>query len=237
LPHRIPIGADGRYELVSSEEKLFQGADGEYRVFDSVDKRWIVPGIVHPGGILAIDVNPAGTAVATAGYDRTARLWDWHTGREIAVPMTHGSRVVEVVFSPDGRFVATASEDNSARVWNAATCHPVTPSLWHVGAVRHIRFSPNSRFLLTAGKSETAYLWEVSTGEEIAPARVREPWVGAALASRHAAVQWDFAPDERPVNELIRLAQWLSGHRVDVGGGLAPLTIEEYRRLVPGMPQ
>jgi serine/threonine protein kinase/WD40 repeat protein len=236
LPRRIPIGTDGRYELVSSDEKLFSGSDGEYRVFDSRDKRWIVPGIVHPGGILALDVNPAGTVIATAGYDRTARLWDWHTGSEIAVPMAHGSRVVEVVFSPDGCLVATASEDNSARVWDAVTCGPVTPFLWHVGAVRHIRFSPDSRFVLTAGKNDMAFLWEVATGEEIAPARVRESWVGAALASRHAAVRWDFAPDERPVEELMRLAQWLSGHRVDTGG-LAPLTVEEYQRLAPGMRQ
>ena len=81
LPRRVPLGSDGRYELVSADEKQFTGAEGEYRVYDSADKRWILPGIVHPGGVLALDVNSAGTSVATAGNDRTARLWDWRTGR------------------------------------------------------------------------------------------------------------------------------------------------------------
>jgi WD40 repeat protein len=235
LPSRVPLGRDRRFELVSVAEKLFDGAEGEYRVFDSQESRWIGPGIVHPGGILALDVNPAGTVVATAGNDRTARLWDWRTGREVSFPLRHGSRVVEVIFSPDGRLVATASEDNSARVWDAATSQPASPFLWHTGAVRHIRFSPDSRFVLTAGKSEMAYVWEIVTGAETAPVSVREGWVARALASRQTAVTWELPIDTRPLDQLGPLAQWLSGHRVDQEGGLAPLAAEDYQRLAPQM--
>jgi WD40 repeat protein len=59
--------------------------------------------------------------VATASFDRTARLWDAETGTEIAVLIGHEGSVWSAAFSPDGRRVATASEDNTARLWDAKT--------------------------------------------------------------------------------------------------------------------
>jgi WD40 repeat protein len=233
LPRRVPLGHDGRYELVSVDEKQFTGAEGEFRVYDSAEKRWILPGIVHPGGVLALDANSAGTLVATAGNDRTARLWDWRTGKEVVPPMRHGSRVVDVVFSPTGDRVATASEDNSARIWTTATGESAAPYLWHTGAVRHVRFNPDGQFLLTAGKTDLAYIWEVVSGEEVAPVRIGEPWVAAALATRHPSVTWNLGVETRKPEELMLLAQWLSGHRVEPSGGLAPLTAGDYERLAP----
>lgn len=228
LPRRIAMGGDGRHELISSDGK-------EYRVYDGAEKRWVSLPIAHAGGMTAIDVNPSGQLIATAGNDRTARIWDGQTGRELAVPMRHGSRVVDVAFSPDGLYVGTASDDNSARVWSATTGDPVTPPLWHNGGVRHIRFSPDSKFVLTASKGALAYVWQVPTGEEVAPVRTRETWVQAALRSRRTTTPWKLDLDRRAVEELQRVARWLSAQTMDSQGSLSPLSANEWEQLAPLM--
>jgi hypothetical protein len=41
---------------------------------------------------------------------------------------------------------------------------------------------------------------------------------------------WDHPTDVRPVEQLVAMAHWLSGHRVDATGGLVPLTNDELRK-------
>src|SRR5262249_61369610 len=42
---------------------------------------------------------------------------------------------------------------------------------------------------------------------------------------------WDMAPDDRPAEDLVALAQLLSGHWIDEGGGVVPLPADELGRL------
>ena len=65
--------------------------------------------------------SPDGTLLATASYDRTARIWDL-TGTAPATRATlegHTDWVRGVAFSPDGTLLATASDDGTARIWDA----------------------------------------------------------------------------------------------------------------------
>jgi hypothetical protein len=55
-------------------------------------------------------------------------------------------------------------------------------------------------------------------------------WVLNVLADRSGATRWDLPRNDRPVEELMGLAQWLSGRRVDATGGLSPLDVAELRR-------
>jgi WD40 repeat protein len=70
----------------------------------------------HTGIITAAVFSSDGKIVATASYDRTARIWDAATGKELYKLKGHRDYVVSLVLSPDDRFVVTASSDKTVRI-------------------------------------------------------------------------------------------------------------------------
>jgi WD40 repeat protein len=71
----------------------------------------------HTGKLWTAAVHPLRPLLATAGDDRTIRLWDVRTGREAAALTGHTGRVLAVAFSPDGSLLAGGGEDGTVRLW------------------------------------------------------------------------------------------------------------------------
>ena len=63
--------------------------------------------------------SPDGKRIASAGFDKTVRLWDAATGKEKITLRGHTDTVWSVAFSPDGRQLVSASFDSTARIWDA----------------------------------------------------------------------------------------------------------------------
>jgi WD40 repeat protein len=58
-----------------------------------------------------------GTLVATGGDDKTARVWDAHTGEAVSPPLKHSDRVISVGFRERGNQLVTVSADAVIRLW------------------------------------------------------------------------------------------------------------------------
>ncbi|MFN0092528.1 MAG: WD40 repeat domain-containing protein, partial [Acidimicrobiales bacterium] len=118
--------------------------------------------------------RPDGARVATAGFDRTVRVWD-RAGSELlriedrhvtpwATPNWDNDWLRRLAWSPDGALLAAGSDDFAVRVWDAAT-----------GAVRHVlraegytnslAFSPDGGRLAAGGQANAVELWDVATGQ------------------------------------------------------------------------
>lgn len=105
---------------------------------------------------LVVDMafSPDGRTLASAGVDRTIRLWNLHTHKPLGVPLTgHTGAVFGVAFSRDGRTLASAGEDRTIRLWNVHT-HSLlsarpTGDTDYAGSVA---FSRDGRTLASAGE-------------------------------------------------------------------------------------
>jgi len=88
-------------------------ADG---VQGSVEAGLVLKG--HQGTVSSVAFSPNGRMLATASWDRTARIWERHTGACLQTLQGHVD-FLGVCFTCDSLAVATASQDKTCRVWAA----------------------------------------------------------------------------------------------------------------------
>jgi WD40 repeat protein len=113
--------------------------------------------------VQSIDFSRDGKLLASAGDDRTVRLWDVATGQLHGQPiLAHQDIIWQVAFSPDGQTLATASEDGTAKRWQVSGGAQVGSELSaHEGELYGLAFSPDGRTLGTVGANGAVRLWDL----------------------------------------------------------------------------
>jgi WD40 repeat protein/class 3 adenylate cyclase len=155
----------------------------------------------HTDSVDVVAFSPDGKYIATAGYDKTARLWDAATGKELHEFTGFPSQVHAVAFSPDGKYLLTGSSippggANAAsagplRLWDVATGEEVRRFEGHTSSVWSVAYSPDARYILSGSRDKTARLWDAATGQQL------QVFSGHTDALNEYGVA--FSPDERYV--------------------------------------
>lgn len=151
----------------------------------------------HTGAVYLTSFTKDGSVLATASYDRTARLWDVRdrsNPKPLAVITGHKDWLTSAVFSPDDKVLATTGNDKTIKLWDIAD--RTDPKLLHTietgnGTSYLLEFSPDGKILAAANEDKTARLWNVS--DPAHPTPLGEPLRGATAAVRTLA----FSPDGR----------------------------------------
>jgi WD40 repeat protein/serine/threonine protein kinase len=212
--------------------------DGTAQVWDAATGLSLITVKMPSGGVGHAAFSPDGRYVVTASSAGTAQVWEVSSGQSIGEPLKHKGGVSRARFSPDGRRVLTASSDGTARVWDAATGQPRTPPLRHEGRLLHADFSPDGCRVITASTDGAARVWDAATGEPITPVlRQRENlWHAAfspdgrrAVTTATTAQIWELPFEDRPVADLVRIAQVLTGLEMRAPGQFVPLEIPRFR--------
>lgn len=174
----------------------------------------------HEGDVYHCGFSPGGRFVASAGKDRTARIWEVSTGREIRRFVGHSDEVNWVSYSPDGKLLATASDDWTARIWNASTAEVVHVLAGHEGKVVTAVFSPDGTRLATGSRDKSVRYWDVASGSPIVSFQAHDDVVRTMAYSHDgrrlltgggdgAAKLWDDAG--RLIHDRIRVAGSVEG--------------------------
>ncbi|MFI6102356.1 hypothetical protein ACIA8G_42975 [Lentzea sp. NPDC051213] len=134
-----------------------------------------VPLVGHTGAVYLTTFNRDGTILATASYDRTARLWDVRDRahpKPLAVLNGHTDWLSSAVFSPDGKVLATTGADKTIRLWDVTDplqAKEIKRIETGNGTSYLLEFSPDGKSLAAANDDKSARLWDVSNPADAKP--------------------------------------------------------------------
>mgnify|MGYP000114241842 CR=1 FL=1 len=104
--------------------------------------------------------------LATAGDDRTVKVWDISNGQIRQSLSGHREAVTALSTAPNGH-LASASRDETAKLWDPFSGELVHTLQGHTDGLTSIAFSPNGQQLLSSSYDKTARLWDVQKRDTV----------------------------------------------------------------------
>ncbi len=173
LVRRITNVAERVYDLkFSSDGKTLAAAAGtpaqigELKLFSVEDGKLLGDFGVSDDAFFAVAWSPDGKKLASAGADRTIRVFDIATGKEELSIEDHADWVMGLAFSPDGTKLASASRDKTAKVFDAKTGDSLVTFNGHGDAVYGVAFTPDGKQVVTCGADKQIRIWNVGDAKE-----------------------------------------------------------------------
>ncbi|HLK60969.1 MAG TPA: AAA-like domain-containing protein, partial [Chthonomonadaceae bacterium] len=116
----------------------------------------------HNSNVTELSFNPAGTLLASAGWDNTSRLWDPQTGQQLLVYPVDAQHTIR--FSLDGRKLVGISGAESW-IWEVAAKDEYR-SVSLDSDFHSVEFGPGGRWLVSLS-AKGVQLWDVEHARQI----------------------------------------------------------------------
>ncbi len=227
---------------------------GKVLTFDGTAARiWALAHDALAGPVINVQ-SPQGLGFSTSGRqiltvdaELDTRAWDVARGEEIplsevepgtAPPRMGNQLQTKRIPHPDGIRELVISD--GAVIRDRTTQQELTPPMRHREEISAATFSEDGRLLATAGFDRRARVWDVATGDPLTPRIGGRSWLHRVEFSpdgRRLAIcgngpgvdTWNLEPDPRPIRELERLSQVMSGRRLRESGDVEQVGPEDLR--------
>ena len=155
--------ADGTQLAVSGG---VPGAIGDVRIYDAKTLAQVGPALEgHTDVVLSVAWNADGTRLATASQDKSARIWEWPSGKELKAFKDHGDAVTRVVFAPDGKSLYTGSMDHNVRRFDCDKGTIIRVFTGHNEGVMALAVNADGKRVISSGTETQLRWWNTDTGD------------------------------------------------------------------------
>ena len=119
----------------------------------------------HSNAVYSVAYSPDGKSLASAGADRSIKLWNLSNGEMIRRFDGHSDTVYGIAISPDGKLLLSGGGDHEARLWSTETGEVTKQFKSSDLIVRRVAFSPDGKHFLVSTWDGKVRIRETATGQ------------------------------------------------------------------------
>jgi WD40 repeat protein len=171
----------------------------------------------HQGGVYGAAFAPSSddgeTILASAGQDKTVKLWKLG-GSSLPALFEYSRPVTGIDFSPDDTLMATASEDKKIKLWKKDGSF-LKALEGHDESVYALAFSADNTTIVSAGGDGKVILWSLAEIDSVTGKNLCDATQGNPLCEAHKNPVYavKFSPNGRTIvagddHGLIQLWRW-----------------------------
>lgn len=140
----------------------------------------------HASVIKSVTTDKQGKFLFTGSRDKTAKLWDYQSGREIRTFMGHEHTVNHVAYHSETGKLLTSSADNTIKIWDVNT----GDASFSVSADKFMTcgdWSPDGKTIALGGYSNVIEVWNIDTQTKLKTIKANsERGLGYGLAVNYS---------------------------------------------------
>jgi WD40 repeat protein len=121
----------------------------------------------HTDFVTSIAWSPDGKRLASAGADKTVRIWDLTANAPIFTYFGHSGAVLSVAWSPDGKRLASAGADKTVHIWDLHSKQAIFTYSGHSDTVNSVAWSQDKKRLASASADKTVQIWDLHSAQPL----------------------------------------------------------------------